>query len=688
MRKYLMVVIIYLLFIPCFVYADSFDEADKIANEYLYNTTYRNTYSKYLIPWIKEINGDGNEIIVNGGFITYNDFLITTNNKNAAFSYLYDGLDYWTETFDESKNKFYVVSDNLNKLVDRNNTSPKTRVAEYVKSDTIVFGSGSRNDPWIFSNLYNIKLVTNGYGSLLLAQSDNCEVGTVSSELNLISGGKNEKLTVCLKPNTGYKYVSNSCSGFITLSNDKKELNIAGVNRDLNCEIYFGRSSNEITLDQTNAEVKSSPEKLYLVYNDGWFKDETGFTKAYNLDKVPSRTGYTYKGYYAIKDNGSEVQVIDSNGKIISNEETIKLFDSPNTLKLKLEPNKYTIVYNGNGATSGSMSNTTMTYGTSKSLSQNTYVKDGYSFTGWNTKSDGTGVSYTNLQVVNNLTTTNNKTITLYAMWKINKVYCNDLATELKCANLNTGLSDPLISYTGNCNYICDNATTGDYRIKFTTSGVLTLKSSLDFDVFLVGGGGGGSTAYNGCGGGGGRTKTHKNVKVNAGSYTITVGAGGNVNGKGGTSSAFGLNAEGGNAGGSNRGGKGGSGGACQCGVGGSYGNSGRSINCNTGGGAGGSGAGLDETTCEFGEGTRSGCNRGSSFAYGGGGGSGINPIGYKNYGGGSQCGVGSRNGGSIMGLDSCILPEPNTGGGGGSSYNGGVVTKGGTGIVIIRNKR
>ncbi len=672
MRKYLMVVIIYLLFIPCFVYADSFDEADKIANEYLYNTTYRNTYSKYLIPWIKEINGDGNEIIVNGGFITYNDFLITTNNKNAAFSYLYDGLDYWTETFDESKNKFYVVSDNLNKLVDRNNTSPKTRVAEYVKSDTIVFGSGSRNDPWIFSNLYNIKLVTNGYGSLLLAQSDNCEVGTVSSELNLISGGKNEKLTVCLKPNTGYKYVSNSCSGFITLSNDKKELNIAGVNRDLNCEIYFGRSSNEITLDQTNAEVKSSPEKLYLVYNDGWFRDETGFTKAYNLDKVPSRTGYTYKGYYAIKDNGSEVQVIDSNGKIISNEETIKLFDSPNTLKLKLEPNKYTIVYNGNGATSGSMASTSMSYGTAQTLRKNTFVRDGYSFLGWNTQANGTGIAYSDEVVVNNLTTANEGTVTLYAQWKINKIYCNDLSTQLKCANLNTGLSDPLISYTGNCTYVCDNATTGDYRIKFTTSGLLTLKSGLKFDVFLVGGGGNGG---NGGGGGGGYTKTFKNLSFDTGTYTVTVGAAAQASSLigNGVSTSAGAGGNGSSAGG--RGGSGGGGRAVMSygnvfgGSGGSDGGSGdEGYGCTYPGcygSPGGSGQGT--TTREFEE------SSGALYSGGGGG---------SNYAYNSTFGYYGGTGGSGGGGNAGSNGVANTGGGGGSG------AKGGSGIVIIRNAR
>lgn len=77
----------------------------------------------------------------------------------------------------------------------------------------------------------------------------------------------------------------------------------------------------------------------------------------------------------------------------------------------------YSIQYNGNGYTGGSMSNTSHTYGIAKNLRKNTFVRAGYEFLGWSTTQDGE-VEYTDEESVVNLTATNNATVTLYAVWK------------------------------------------------------------------------------------------------------------------------------------------------------------------------------------------------------------------------------------------------------------------------------
>lgn len=77
----------------------------------------------------------------------------------------------------------------------------------------------------------------------------------------------------------------------------------------------------------------------------------------------------------------------------------------------------YTIAFNGNGATSGSTASMPMTAGVEKSLTPNGFVRNGYIFSGWNTKADGTGVSYTDKQTVKNLSLTAGATVTLYAQW-------------------------------------------------------------------------------------------------------------------------------------------------------------------------------------------------------------------------------------------------------------------------------
>ena len=79
----------------------------------------------------------------------------------------------------------------------------------------------------------------------------------------------------------------------------------------------------------------------------------------------------------------------------------------------------YSIKFDGNEATSGSMTGQAFIYGTAQTLSPNLYVRQNYEFLGWATTNNATEPTYTDQQSVNNLTTTNNETITLYAIWKL-----------------------------------------------------------------------------------------------------------------------------------------------------------------------------------------------------------------------------------------------------------------------------
>lgn len=83
---------------------------------------------------------------------------------------------------------------------------------------------------------------------------------------------------------------------------------------------------------------------------------------------------------------------------------------------------KYTIKFNGNNATSGKMSAMkSCKYGKSYKLTANKFKRKGYTFTGWNTKKDGSGKTYKNKATVKNLAKKNGKTVTLYAQWKKTK---------------------------------------------------------------------------------------------------------------------------------------------------------------------------------------------------------------------------------------------------------------------------
>ena len=80
----------------------------------------------------------------------------------------------------------------------------------------------------------------------------------------------------------------------------------------------------------------------------------------------------------------------------------------------------YTVHFdkNNNNAT-GTMSDQQFTYHTSQNLTANAFSYIGYSLNGWYTNPECSGTSYTDGQLVNNLTAIDGETVTLYAKWNV-----------------------------------------------------------------------------------------------------------------------------------------------------------------------------------------------------------------------------------------------------------------------------
>ena len=89
----------------------------------------------------------------------------------------------------------------------------------------------------------------------------------------------------------------------------------------------------------------------------------------------------------------------------------------PDRLKLTIQKPTYNIRFDANGGT-GTMSDmVNLKYGTTYTLTQNVFTNTGYIFISWNTKRDGTGTTYQDIDSISNLSTTNGAIVTLYAMW-------------------------------------------------------------------------------------------------------------------------------------------------------------------------------------------------------------------------------------------------------------------------------
>ena len=128
----------------------------------------------------------------------------------------------------------------------------------------------------------------------------------------------------------------------------------------------------------------------------------------------PSRTGYTFNSWTLSRSSyGGSTPTISGTTLSIPASSYGNII-----LTANWSANTYYIVYNGNGATRGSMANTTCSYGSTYTLTANAFVRTGYNFVGWATSENGT-VAYSDRASVSNLTSTNGASFNLYAVWEI-----------------------------------------------------------------------------------------------------------------------------------------------------------------------------------------------------------------------------------------------------------------------------
>lgn len=126
------------------------------------------------------------------------------------------------------------------------------------------------------------------------------------------------------------------------------------------------------------------------------------------LEGPSGKVGYTFEGWY------NDVGFTNKVGDIAIAQGTT----GEKTFHAKWTPNTYTIIFNKNLEDGTSSTSQSFTYDEeTKALTDNTFTRNGYTFAGWNTKSDGTGTNYIDKQMVNNLV--EDGILNLYAQWNL-----------------------------------------------------------------------------------------------------------------------------------------------------------------------------------------------------------------------------------------------------------------------------
>ena len=192
-----------------------------------------------------------------------------------------------------------------------------------------------------------------------------------------------------------------------------------------------------VTLN-ANGGTAGNITTIYRTQGNGWYYNTTDTsigTKITTLTsaQLPTRPGYTFNGFTT----STGTQIIKNDGTIASGHDS----GMGTIIYAQWTPNTYTIKYDANGG-SGTMSNTTCTYGSDCTLRTNAFTKTGYTFAGWTYN----GTSYSNGQTVKNLTSTNGGSVTFTAKWTANTY------TIKYDANGGSGtMSNTTCTYGSNC---------------------------------------------------------------------------------------------------------------------------------------------------------------------------------------------------------------------------------------------
>ena len=236
-----------------------------------------------------------------------------------------------------------------------------------------------------------ISIETTGYGpgEDIYIYIDNSRVGSVE--------GTMAQDVDCTRGNTYYCYFSETYTG--------------PGNRERDGHLYFKTVSN-YTITRQRYDGSTSTLTLYKYVNESGNTQYVNGSNGTSIPNPSARTGYTFN--YWSKNSFGGIAVSSTTN--LTSATTIYENWTPNTYYVQFDKN----LPSDASSSSTQMANQQFTYDDfTQNLSLNTYEVPGYDFLGWSTSQDATTPDFTDGALMNrNLTSTNNATVNLYAVWE------------------------------------------------------------------------------------------------------------------------------------------------------------------------------------------------------------------------------------------------------------------------------
>ncbi|MBE6689453.1 MAG: hypothetical protein E7588_09335 [Ruminococcaceae bacterium] len=162
---------------------------------------------------------------------------------------------------------------------------------------------------------------------------------------------------------------------------------------------------------------QASPVQGGSVSNEEEEIDDYAIYEPVQGSKATAKDGYTFDGWYRDDDFLTDTAEFKPEPEQYQPDP----YSSGHYLwvtalyEARFSPISYTVKFDANGG-EGTMADMSFTYDEEQNLTDNSFTRDGYTFAGWATETDGQTV-YTDGQEVVNLTSDDDGTVTLYAVW-------------------------------------------------------------------------------------------------------------------------------------------------------------------------------------------------------------------------------------------------------------------------------
>ena len=312
-----------------------------------------------------------------------------------------DGFEYYTKVVKEGEKEKKYITDNKTEFYLEVGVIAGDDSSHYTSETFLQLSINENVNKNDSGNLYlnkssgkYVSKLRSGRAKVRFNKLENFEVTDYSFSLHRTDNGQSTDSTEA----TNLFNNSDSYSSTLTISH--KGGGIEGIGASLSLS-YAPKSANVKIMQQIG---DGTPTELDII-KDYKFLDKFTYTKRNSIN------GYTFDGWYT-NINGSHKRVRTNDGNLL-------VYSLNPVFVAKYIPNNYSVVFNGNGYTSGTMENQYFVYDQQQRLNENLFIKSGYTFAGWATSSNGT-IKYNNNVLVKNLTNINGGQINLYAQWKPN----------------------------------------------------------------------------------------------------------------------------------------------------------------------------------------------------------------------------------------------------------------------------